>query len=1436
LRSSLRGLAATVCTSVVAVSLPILAVLGVAAPANAAATGNIKITEWAYNGIEFFELTNMGRAAEDMTGWSYSDSTRTPAPAATSTNLSAFGRVAPGESVIVSELSADAFRTAWGLPATVKVIGGNAVNLGRSDEINIYDESGAQVDRLTYNDQGAGDVAGPRTDTSSAWVPAGSVGANTASTWTKSTLADAEGSWQSTTANFFGSPGKSTLGGYDAAANNSAAGSMRITEWAYNGIEFFELTNVGSGSQDMTGWSYSDSARIPDTLPLSAFGTVSAGESVIVSELSATAFRTAFDLDESVKVIGGNSVANLGRSDEINIYDAADTLVDRLTYNDQGAGDVAGPRTDTSSAWVVASAVGKNVASRWVKSTAADDEDSWASTTTPTFYASPGVSNFGFPFETVPEEPAETIRINEVESNGDVVGDWVELTNIGSSTVDVSGWTLKDNGESNPSVAIPSGTTIAPGAFYAIYTEIPGPGFGLGVDDSITLSRGATVVDSYAWSGGHAATTYGRCPDGTGDFRVTTVATRGAANACSPIRVNEVMTAGSPDQVEIVNLSASPVDISGWVLKDSTDVSPTTLASGSIVPANGYLVVTPHATLDAADSVRLFDGTSALIDSVSWSSDPTPSLGRCADGVGAFKLTETATIGAVNKCPGVVTTPWPGSPTVTTSDDAATFNQDASGLAFDPSDANTLWVAQNKLGTLWKMTKSGTTWVPAAGWSKTPKYNDGSGAPDSEGITVGPDGAVYLATERDNSNSGVSKNRVLRYDANAATGSTLNATDEWDINPLLPTLGANLGLEGITWIPDSFLVAGGFIDESTGTTYTPSTYPAHGTGLYAVAVEGTGMLYVLALDQTAAVQETAHLVATVDPRLLTNAGPPSVMDVSYDAEQKRLWAVCDDSCNGTTVLLKLDGGKFVVDHAYDRPAGMPNLNNEGFAVAPQSTCLAGKKEVIWSDDGDTDGHSLRSGTFPCDKFDATVDVENDGYHYGPTQSVPVDVTAEGITPTGTVTLKSGDTVLDTEELADGAATLVIPAHALAPGSHTLTVEYAGDDHVAASSAELTQNVSKALGSVVADDDSGVYGQELTIPVEVVAEGVTPTGTVTVKSGETVLGSADLTDGTADVVLPAGALAPGAHSLSVNYLGDDFVVVADDLIQVTVSQATSEVSATGGSVAYGQDFSVPVEVTADGVEPTGTVTVKAGDVVLGSEALSDGAADVEIPGGALDAGTYTLTVAYAGDDNVGGDQTTVELVVTKAATSAAAGNDSVVYGKGASIPVEVTADGVTPTGKVTVKSGSKVLGTATLSEGSADVSIPAKALAPGKYTLTVEYAGDDNVQASTDTATLTVTQTKSSLSKPSVSPRKVIVKKTRATVTVKVTAPGVTPTGKVTVSGGGLASKSVTIKGGKAVLKLAAFKTAGVKTLKVTYAGDKFVDGATTTVKVKVVKK
>jgi uncharacterized protein YjiK/Ca2+-binding RTX toxin-like protein len=172
----------------------------------------IQITEYSYSAVngEFVEFTNTGTTAVDMTGYSFDDNTRL----AGSFSLSAFGTVNAGESVIITEtVDVNAFRTAWGLASNVKVIGGsNLVQatgdgqaLQRPDEINLYDNRGALVDRLTYDDA---TIAGsPRTQNISAYTDPANLGKNDTTKWKLSAVGDIQGSKTSATGGDIGSPG-----------------------------------------------------------------------------------------------------------------------------------------------------------------------------------------------------------------------------------------------------------------------------------------------------------------------------------------------------------------------------------------------------------------------------------------------------------------------------------------------------------------------------------------------------------------------------------------------------------------------------------------------------------------------------------------------------------------------------------------------------------------------------------------------------------------------------------------------------------------------------------------------------------------------------------------------------------------------------------------------------------------------------------------------------------------------------------------------------------------------------------------------------------------------------------------------------------------------------------------------------------------------------
>lgn len=555
--------------------------------------------------------------------------------------------------------------------------------------------------------------------------------------------------------------------------------------------------------------------------------------------------------------------------------------------------------------------------------------------------------------------PAGALRINEVESNLGVPGDWVELYNPGPGSVDLNGYVFKDNDDSRNAVIR---NAVVPAGGYYILEEADFV-FGLGAADQARLYRpDGTLADSYTWTA-HAATTYGRCPHGTGPMTTTTSPTKAEPNDCSsPVKINEIESeGGSPaDWVELVNPSGLAVDVSGYTVRASTDARSYTLPGGSVIAAGGYLVVEQAALgfdLVAADAVRLFDRAGTLVDSYSWSAHASTTYGRCPDGTGALVTTASATKGAVNACVSDVSfSTWPGSSAVTIASGPQVFGGNLSGLNFDGA---VVWGARNGPGSVFRLVLNGTTWTPdpANGWGsgKALRYRDGTGDPDAEGI-VAVGGMLYVSTERDNSANGISRNSVLRVDP-AGSGTTLTAAQEWNLTADLPTTGPNLGIEGITWVPDSYLTARALIDESKNRAYNPADYPNHGTGLFLVGLEANGSIYAYALDHVSGGFTRVATIVT---------GLPAVMDLHFDRDLNDLWAVCDDTCQGRSVVLRIDSsGKFTVARRFERPAGMPNLNNEGFTIAPISSCVGGNRTVLWADDGETDGRSIRSGTMPC---------------------------------------------------------------------------------------------------------------------------------------------------------------------------------------------------------------------------------------------------------------------------------------------------------------------------------------------------------------------------------------------------------------------------------------------------------------------------------------
>lgn len=162
------------------------------------------------------------------------------------------------------------------------------------------------------------------------------------------------------------------------ALTGAASAQVRISEWMYSGNsgEYIEITNTGNTAVSMTGWSFDDDSRTPGSFDLSSLGLLKAGESAIITEITADEFRGNWSLGAWVKIAELNA-NNLARNDEINIYDASSVLVDRLTFGDQNfSGSI---RTQNKSGSTPLANLGANNVMGWTIAANGDAYGSYTS-------------------------------------------------------------------------------------------------------------------------------------------------------------------------------------------------------------------------------------------------------------------------------------------------------------------------------------------------------------------------------------------------------------------------------------------------------------------------------------------------------------------------------------------------------------------------------------------------------------------------------------------------------------------------------------------------------------------------------------------------------------------------------------------------------------------------------------------------------------------------------------------------------------------------------------------------------------------------------------------------------------------------------------------------------------------------------------------------
>ena len=443
----------------------------------------------------------------------------------------------------------------------------------------------------------------------------------------------------------------------------------------------------------------------------------------------------------------------------------------------------------------------------------------------------------------------------------------------------------------------------------------------------------------------------------------------------------------------------------------------------------------------------------------------------------------------------------------------------------------------------------------------------------------------------------------------------------------------------------------------------------------------------------------------------------------------------------------------------------------------------------------------------------------------PTAGTPVTIT-ETVPPgvSGPVTFSDGSTPIGTAPIIGGVATITVTNLPL--GTDPITASTPGDsNNNPATSPPVIVTVVKAAPTVAVTSslNPSIINQSVTFTATAPAGA---TGSITFFDGATILGTGTLNNGQA--TLTTSTLIVGTHPITVSYGGDtnNNPATSAPLNQI-VNKATPVIPPPVVS-SSNPPPNTPVTIT-ETVPPgvTGTVTFSNGTTPIGTAPIVNGVATITVP--SLPIGTDPIIATTSGDANNNPATSSATIVTVTPATPVLVAPIVSSNNPPPDTPVTITEpipSGVS--GPVSFFDGGTLLGTATIVNGQATLTVPSLPIGTNQITVT---AVD--------------TFTNGTITSP---PTQVTVAKTAITVALASSANPSSPNQPVTFSATVHAGATglVTFLDGTTILGTGTINAAGVATfttstltigshpITASYAGDSAYNAATSAVLSEVV--
>ncbi len=381
-------------------------------------------------------------------------------------------------------------------------------------------------------------------------------------------------------------------------AEESAAGHVSSDDF-----EFIELHNVSDSTLDLAGSRFD---RGIDFHFLPGHDAILAPGATLLLVRDAAAFRYRYGDTIPVHGVYSGALANGGETLQLTGEDG--NAIHAIDYSDRGNW----PRTADGEGF-----------SMVLQGADPDKATSWQASVV--YGGSPGQ---------IEDVDTPQVVIHEILTNSEPPAvDAVELHNLGSEPIDVSGWFLTDDPNTPSKYAIAAGTLIAPGGYLVIEedndsnpdnnADLPanyfGQAFGLSSrGDAIHLFAASDgnlsgYSDGFSFGAAAQGVTFGRVTDSQGrvaypPLAVPTLGSANAAPAIGPIVFSEIMyhsdkslgeMTDAGEYVELANRSETSILLDGWEIDGLGFAFPSEI---TIAPGEAILIT----RLAAADFRTLY--------------------------------------------------------------------------------------------------------------------------------------------------------------------------------------------------------------------------------------------------------------------------------------------------------------------------------------------------------------------------------------------------------------------------------------------------------------------------------------------------------------------------------------------------------------------------------------------------------------------------------------------------------------------------------------------------------------------------------------------------------------------------------------------------------------------------------------------------------------